>query len=44
MKKGNTELLNRINAGLTTIKKNGEFRRIYKKWFGHEPTFELLKD
>ena len=44
VKKGNTELLNRINAGLTTIKKNGEFRRIYKKWFGHEPTSELLKD
>ena len=44
VKKGNTELLNRINAGLTTIKKNGEFRRIYKKWFGHEPASELLKD
>lgn len=44
VKKGNTELLNRINAGLTTIKKNGEFRRVYKKWFGHEPASELLKD
>lgn len=44
VKKGNTELLERINRGLTTIKQNGEFARIYKKWFGREPAAELLRD
>ncbi len=44
VKKGNTELLERINRGLTAIKQNGEFSRIYKKWFGREPAAELLRD
>ena len=44
VKKGNTALLERINQGLTTIKQNGEFARIYKKWFGREPAAELLRD
>ena len=41
--KGNTELLKKIDSGLTKIKKNGEFSKIYKKWFGKEPPQELLK-
>lgn len=44
VRKGNTELLNKINEGLAVIKKNGELGRIYKKWFGVEPSAELLKD
>lgn len=44
VKKGNTELLDRINRGLATIKKNGEFAKIFEKWFGRQPEAELLKD
>ena len=44
VKKGNTELLNRINRGLATIKQNGEFAKIFEKWFGRHPEAELLKD
>lgn len=42
--KGNTELLDKINDGLTKIKQNGKFTEIYKKWFGKEPPAELLQD
>lgn len=31
--KGNTELLDQINAGLTDVKDSGEFDKIYKEWF-----------
>ncbi len=34
--KGNAELLKQINGALAELKKNGEFGRIYKKWFGDE--------
>ena len=44
VKRGNTELLNRINRGLATIKQNGEFAKIFEKWFGRQPEAELLKD
>lgn len=44
VKKGNTELLRRINRGLATIKQNGEFARIFEKWFGRQPEAELLED
>lgn len=33
IKKGNTELLNHINAGLDSIKKDGTYDKIYEKWF-----------
>lgn len=36
VKKGNTELLNKINSGLDKIKANGEYDKIYKKWFGEQ--------
>lgn len=31
--KGNDFLLNKINSGLKKIKENGEYNRIYSKWF-----------
>lgn len=34
--KGNTELLNKLNNGLKTLKENGEYDKIYQKWFGSE--------
>ncbi|MDD3024768.1 MAG: transporter substrate-binding domain-containing protein [Syntrophomonadaceae bacterium] len=34
VKKGNTEVLTKINSGLDKIKANGEYDTIYKKWFG----------
>ena len=32
--KGNKELVAQINKALASLKKSGEFQRIYKKWFG----------
>ena len=43
VKKGNTELLDKINDGLAKIKANGKYAEIYKKWFGKEPPAEDLK-
>ena len=43
VKKGNTELLGKINDGLAKIKANGKYAEIYKKWFGKEPPAEDLK-
>ncbi len=37
VKKGNTELLEKINNGLKKLKENGEYAKLYKKWFGEEP-------
>lgn len=34
VKKGNTELLNKLNKGLEQIKAEGTYDKIYKKWFG----------
>jgi len=34
VKKGNTAVLTKINEGLATLKANGEYDKIYKKWFG----------
>lgn len=34
VKKGNAEMLKVINDGLTKIKANGEYDKIYTKWFG----------
>lgn len=35
-RKGNEELVNKINSGLDKIKQNGTYDRIYNKWFGAE--------
>lgn len=37
VKKGNTELVNKINSGLDKIKANGKYDAIYQKWFGTKP-------
>lgn len=34
VKKGNTDLLNKINDGLAKVKASGQYDTIYKKWFG----------
>lgn len=34
VKKGNTELLNTLDAGLKKIRENGTFSEIHQKWFG----------
>ncbi|MBR1591190.1 MAG: basic amino acid ABC transporter substrate-binding protein [Acidaminococcaceae bacterium] len=44
VKKGNKKLLTKIDSGLAKIKKNGEFTKIYKKWFGKEPPKILLDE
>ena len=41
--KGNKEVLQKVNDGLTIIKQNGKFSEIYQKWFGKEPPQELLQ-
>lgn len=33
VKKGNTELLDKLNAGLKNLKDNGEFKKLVDKWF-----------
>ncbi len=32
VQKGNTELLNKINAGLKNLKENGKYDELLKKW------------
>lgn len=44
VKKGNSELLARIDSGLAKIKRSGEFSKIYREWFGKEPPAELLAE
>ncbi|MCD8338876.1 MAG: basic amino acid ABC transporter substrate-binding protein [Burkholderiales bacterium] len=36
VKKGNTALIDKINAGLDKVIASGEYNEIYKKWFGTE--------
>lgn len=36
VRKGNTELLNKLNAGYKKIQENGELDAIYVKWFGEK--------
>ncbi|MDY4697895.1 MAG: basic amino acid ABC transporter substrate-binding protein [Selenomonas montiformis] len=43
VRKGNHELLEKIDNGLAKIKANGKFTEIYKKWFGKQPPQELLQ-
>ncbi|MFZ5634443.1 MAG: basic amino acid ABC transporter substrate-binding protein [Bacillota bacterium] len=35
--KKNTELLETFNKALLTLKENGKYKEIYKKWFGADP-------
>ena len=38
VKKGNAELLGKLNEGIAAIKADGSYNAIYKKYFGTEPT------
>ncbi len=40
VKKGNTELLEKVNKGLADIKADGTYDRIYSKYFGAPPSAE----
>ncbi len=44
VRKGDGQLLAKINDGLKKIKKNGKFATIYKKWFGVEPPKDLMDE
>lgn len=35
--KKNTELMNKVNQALAELKQNGEYEKIYVKWFGKKP-------
>lgn len=37
VKKGNKELLDKLNNGLETIKQDGTYQKIYDKWFNPKP-------
>jgi PAS domain S-box-containing protein len=43
VRKGNTELRDRLNQGLAIVKANGEYDRLYRKWLGiyEIPTFPV---
>lgn len=40
VRKGRTDLLQKLNQGLEKIKANGEYAKINKKWFGKPDSFE----
>ncbi len=44
VRKGNRELLGKIDRGLSKLKKNGEYSVIFEKWFGRKPGQVLLAD
>lgn len=37
MKKGNTELAQKVNEALKKLHENGEYNKLYEKWFGKAP-------
>jgi polar amino acid transport system substrate-binding protein len=37
MRKGNTALANKVNESLRKLRQNGEYNKIYQKWFGKLP-------
>ncbi|MGN1209498.1 MAG: transporter substrate-binding domain-containing protein [Duodenibacillus sp.] len=37
MDKNNPQLLKDINDALTAMKADGEYEKIYRKWFGRAP-------
>ena len=43
VKKGNTELMKQLDGAIDKARANGEFTKMYVKWFGEEPPKELLK-
>lgn len=41
VKKGNTELLNKLNSGLEKVKADGTYDKIYDKWFGKDSKYPI---
>jgi len=44
VRKGNTVLLSRLNSAFETIANNGEYDKIYRKWFGEPIKGTVLKN
>lgn len=42
VKQGDTQLLDELNRGLKEVLEDGEYTKIYKKWFGHAPPQEVF--
>ena len=43
--KGDTLLLNTINAGLTRLHRSGDYEEIFESWFGkYNPTYSVLEE
>lgn len=43
--KNDTVLLSTLNAGLTRLHRNGEYKKIFEKWFGkYNPTYSVLNE
>lgn len=40
VRKGNPELLEKLNQGLLMVKSNGEYQRIYEKWLSYEDPWQ----
>src|SRR3989339_1115179 len=43
VKKGNTDLLEKLNQGLLIVKTNGEYNRIYEKWLSAEEPWKKFE-
>ncbi len=43
VKKGRTDLLNQINAGLKQVKADGTYQKIHEKWFGKQQLSKTLE-
>lgn len=39
--KGQKQMMNKINAALTELRKDGTYNRLVKKWFGNIPGFDI---
>ncbi len=39
--KGSVELMKKINTGLSNIRKNGTYDKIYAKWFGNDNSMKI---
>lgn len=42
VKKGNTDLLNKLNNGLDKVKADGTYDKIYDKWFGKNSQYPIV--
>jgi len=41
VKKGNTELVEKINNALIQLKEEGKYAELYQKWFETEPPADI---